>query len=153
MPVTEQLFEDTWMNLFQLRPGVWHEIRSPIKAGDRLFISCAMLRRAPLITSDAQVLKHAAQYGVSAVTPEAYVKSEIHGRMLRPPSDDELLAMISRTEMLKRRQGLPDNHPLAVAIDFAASDDDRGFECLDDDRRAYAIETAAALRAAWASKP
>ncbi len=128
------------------------EIRSPLKAADRIFISCALKQKAPLVTWDAQLLHHAMQYGVSAITPEQYASGVVGNRIL-PPSNEELLALVTEEHLSDCRDTLQADDPLAIAIDLAAGSIEAVPEHLNQNQRQNVLRIAESLRGAWSTKP
>ncbi len=63
--VDQELFLKTW------KP----DLRVPVKAADRVFLSSALFKNAELFSWDENLVRNAGAFGVSAQTPEAYLKN------------------------------------------------------------------------------
>ena len=63
LDVTEKLFEETH------RPGAVF-----VSGADRVIVSCAIKLQAMLVTFDKQLLAGCAHFGVTAITPQEYLK-------------------------------------------------------------------------------
>jgi predicted nucleic acid-binding protein len=61
--IDEGLFQRTWKA----------DLRMPVKAADRIFLSCALDKKALLISWDSNMVKHAEEAGVNGATPQEYV--------------------------------------------------------------------------------
>lgn len=65
VPIDEGLFQRTW------KP----DLRVPVKAADRVFLSCSLDKNATLFSWDDNIVRNAAAFGVSAETPDAYLRA------------------------------------------------------------------------------
>ena len=63
IPIDEGLFQRTW------KP----DLRMPVKAADRIFLSCAFDKDALLISWDSNMVRLAKEAGVEGATPQEYV--------------------------------------------------------------------------------
>ena len=96
IPVTPELFYGTQATHLRWDGNALSVVRSSIKGPDEVFLSCALSKRAPLITWDTKVRKQASEFGVVVVTPEDYVAGNIAGVTRPLPTDTEIMAMIER---------------------------------------------------------
>ncbi len=67
-------------------------VRSAIRGPDHVFLSCALAKRAPLVTWDGVVRKQADKFGVAVTTPEDYVAGKPIGVTAPVPDDAAILA-------------------------------------------------------------
>jgi len=77
-------------------------VRSAIKGPDHVFLSCALAKRAPLVTWDRTVRKQADKFGVAVITPEDYVAGKPIGVTVPVPDDAAVLAKFAK--LFTRRQ-------------------------------------------------
>ena len=62
IPIDQGLFQRTWNG----------DIHAPVKAADRIFVSCALDQGALLISWDDNLVRNARSFGVSAKKPPEY---------------------------------------------------------------------------------
>ena len=74
LDVTTELFYQTQAPThFRLVGNALCVVRLAIKGPDHVFLSCALAKRAPLVTWDTRVRQQADKSGVTVITPEDYV--------------------------------------------------------------------------------
>jgi len=71
-------------------------VRSSIRGPDHVFLSCALTKRAPLVTWDERVRAQADRFGVAVITPEDYVAGKPVGVTTPVPNDEAALAEFAR---------------------------------------------------------
>jgi hypothetical protein len=96
MPVTSELFHATQATHLRWDGSALSVVRSSITGPDQIFLSCALSKRAPLITWDTKIRDQAFNFGVVVATPEQYIAGEIKGATRPVPTDEEIMAMIQR---------------------------------------------------------
>lgn len=91
MDVTAQLFYDTQGTHLRFEGRALRIVRSSIRGPDRVFLSCALAKRAPLITWDGRVRKQAREFGVAVITPDDYIEGKDPGGTAPVPTAEEAL--------------------------------------------------------------
>ncbi len=104
--VTSELFYQTQAPTHLRVVGkALHMVRSEIRGPDHVFLSCALNKRAPLVTWDGKVLEQAHKFGVAVITPEDYVAGKPVGVTMPVPDGKSALADFAR-----RFRGETDTH-------------------------------------------
>ena len=91
MDVTEQLFYDTQGTHLRFEGRALRIVRSSITGPDRVFLSCALAKRSPLVTWDGKIRKQAREFGVAVITPEDYIEGRDAGITTPVPTAAEAL--------------------------------------------------------------
>lgn len=71
-------------------------VRSAIRGPDHVFLSCALLKLAPLVTWDKTIRQQAKNFGVAVTTPEDYIAGKTPGVTAPVPNDAQVLAEIQK---------------------------------------------------------
>ena len=94
---------------WQATHSTW--VRSAIRGPDHVFLSCALAKRAPLVTWDGTILAQAHRFGVAVITPEDYVAGRPVGTTAPVPDTQTVL-----DEFTGRTRGKPDTHSSTVTL-------------------------------------
>ncbi len=106
--VTTELFYQTQAPTHvRLVGNALYMVRSAIRGPDHVFLSCALTKRAPLVTWDGTVRAQADRFGVAVITPEDYVAGKPLGITTPVPDDEAALA-----EFARRFRGETDTRPV-----------------------------------------
>jgi predicted nucleic acid-binding protein len=95
--VTTELFYQTQAPTHvRLVGNALQMVRSAIRGPDHVFLSCALAKRAPLVTWDGKIREQADRFGVAVITPEDYVAGIPVGITAPVPDGDAALAEFAR---------------------------------------------------------
>jgi predicted nucleic acid-binding protein len=95
--VTSELFYQTQAPThLRVVGNAIYMVRSEIRGPDHVFLSCALNKRAPLVTWDGKVLKQAHKFGVAVITPEDYMAGKPVGITTPVPDGKAALAEFAR---------------------------------------------------------
>ena len=95
--VTSELFYQTQAPTHvRLVGNALYMVRSTIRGPDHVFLSCALIKRAPLVTWDGRVRAEADKFGVAVTTPEDYVAGKPVGITTPVPDDEIAVAEFAR---------------------------------------------------------
>lgn len=107
IPITGELFRDTQGTHLRFDGSSLGVVRSKVRGPDHVFLSCALHKRAPLVTWDGTLRDEGHKFGVTVVSPEEYIAGPIVNATSPVPTDDEITRRIQERVNATYREESP----------------------------------------------
>ncbi len=105
IPITGELFRETHATHLRFDGRDLGVVRSKVRGPDHVFLSCALHKRAPLVTWDGTLRDEGHKFGVTVVSPEEYIAAPIVNTTAPVPTDEEIMGRIQeRADKIWRKE-------------------------------------------------